>query len=68
MYLLTALLALSTGWIWGHTTARVVHIPIGGRRAEDEAALTDDEQLRFRAITRYFDDTDIPDDPESRAA
>jgi hypothetical protein len=52
---LTALLALSTGWIWGHATARIIHVPIGGRRADDEAALN-------------AADTDIPDDPTGQAA
>ncbi|MER5213676.1 hypothetical protein ABT063_24670 [Streptomyces sp. NPDC002838] len=63
-YLLVALLALSVGWCWGHLTARIVHVPIGATEADDEAALTADEQDRFKAIARYFDQ---PDDPRKTA-
>jgi hypothetical protein len=64
-YLLTALLALATGWTWGHTTARIVYQPTGAHAEDDDDALTDDEWARFLAIADYLDP---PDDPESRAA
>ncbi|MFI5664617.1 hypothetical protein [Streptomyces sp. NPDC051684] len=37
-YLLVALLALSLGWVWGHSVARIRHIPVGAVAAQDEAA------------------------------
>ncbi|MFJ6559928.1 hypothetical protein ACIQMV_08605 [Streptomyces sp. NPDC091412] len=38
-YLLTALLAAAAGWCWGHSTARIRHVPIGAPAQADEAAL-----------------------------
>lgn len=32
-------LGLSTGWCWGHSTARIRHIPIGALPEDDQAAL-----------------------------
>jgi hypothetical protein len=39
-YLLTALLALTAGWCWGHATARIRHVPVGAE-TDDQAALAD---------------------------
>lgn len=64
-HLLTALLALSLGWCWGHLTARVRVVVIGATAAQDDAALSADERARFRQITGYLDE---PDDPRSNAA
>lgn len=36
---LAVLLALSAGWLWGHSTARVRHVPIGATAADDAVAL-----------------------------
>lgn len=36
---LAALLALAVGWVWGHSTARVRHVPVGATAAQDEAAI-----------------------------
>jgi hypothetical protein len=38
-YALTAVLALAPGWCWGHSTARIRHVPIGAAWAQDDAAL-----------------------------
>lgn len=40
-YLLTALLALTAGWCWGHATARIRHVPVGATETDDQAALAD---------------------------
>ncbi|WP_158073022.1 hypothetical protein [Streptomyces kebangsaanensis] len=34
---LVAVLALATGWCWGHFTARIRHIPISTTAQADEA-------------------------------
>lgn len=63
--LLGALLALAVGWVLGHRTARVVHIPIGATAAQDEAALSAaDEQLlgQWRA---HLDQLTAPFDPDT---
>lgn len=36
--LLAVLLGLAVGWCWGHTTARIRHVPVGATAAQDEAA------------------------------
>lgn len=38
-HLLTALLAASAGWCWGHSTARIRVIVIGATAAQDAATL-----------------------------
>lgn len=64
-HLLTALLALATGWCWGHLTARIHVVVVGATAAQDDAALSADEHARFQQITGYFDE---PDDPRGNAA
>ena len=66
-YLITFLLALALGWTWGHTTARIVHIPIGAHADEDDQAFLDDERARYDQLIASLDD-DPPDDPRSNAA
>jgi len=66
---LTATLSLSTGWCWGHATARIRHIPIGTLPSQDEAAIrAADEQL----ITEWRAQLDtlptLPDQPEDHTA
>ena len=75
-YLLTALLALSVGWCWGHTTARVRVRFVGARPADDQAAI-DEAEERFIARIRadfaeitdslHLDEPADPDDPRSAA-
>lgn len=38
-HLLTALLALSAGWCWGHSTARIRTVVIGATAIDDAAAV-----------------------------
>jgi len=38
-YLLVALLALSLGWIWGHSTARIRIVNLAATAAQDAAAV-----------------------------
>ncbi|MEW2420472.1 hypothetical protein AB0911_08000 [Streptomyces nigra] len=64
-YLLTALLALSAGWCWGHATARVRHIPIGATAEEDDAAFIADERDRFDQLVAGIE---LPDDHDPRSA
>lgn len=41
-YLILAIvLALPAGWCWGHSTARIRHVPIGATAEQDEATLTE---------------------------
>jgi len=65
-YLLVAVLALSAGWCWGHSTARVRYAFIGGTREQDRAAIRAAIQAeidqRFKELTA---DLDRPDDPWS---
>lgn len=73
-YLLTALLALSVGWCWGHTTARVRVRFVGARPADDQAAIDEAEERFIAAFRDHLDEftadpsLDQPDDPESSAA
>ncbi|MFJ8345078.1 hypothetical protein ACIQ9J_01620 [Streptomyces sp. NPDC094153] len=39
-HLLTAILAAAAGWCYGHSTARVRHVPIGGTKTQDQTAAT----------------------------
>lgn len=64
---LAVVVALAVGWVLGHRTARVVHVPVGATAAQDETALSaDDEQLigewsaRLDQLTAPFD----PDTPK----
>lgn len=62
--LLALVLGASAGFLLGHRTARVVHVPIGATAAEDEAALSaHDEQLvgEWRAHLDQLLDTYDPD-------
>ncbi|MFK0124916.1 hypothetical protein ACIQSP_16565 [Streptomyces nigra] len=61
-YLLTALLALSAGWCWGHATARVRHVPIGATAEEDDEAFIADERARFDQLVAGLD---VPDDHDT---
>lgn len=63
-YLAVALLALSIGWCWGHSTARIRHIPIGALAAQDEAEFLTDERARFDELVAGLDIPD-PDAPRS---
>jgi hypothetical protein len=45
--LLAVLLAAALGWVFGHRTARTVHIPVGANQADDDAALLAHERARF---------------------
>lgn len=74
-YLITALLALSVGWCWGHSTARVRVRFVGARPADDQTAI-DEAEERFIAAFRdridkelaaYLDQTTDPDDPRNAA-
>ncbi|MEZ7005599.1 hypothetical protein [Streptomyces sp. AD55] len=38
-HFLVAVLAAAGGWCWGHSTARIRHIPIGATAAQDQHAL-----------------------------
>lgn len=40
-YLLVALLAIAAGWCWGHSTARIRHIPIGATAQQDQDAIAE---------------------------
>lgn len=53
--LLGALLAAAVGWVLGHRTARVVHIPVGATAAEDETALTAADEQLLDQLTAPFD-------------
>lgn len=61
--LLAAVLGFSLGFLIGHRTARIVHVPIGALAAQDQAALLAAERAQFDALTA---DLDLPesDDPE----
>lgn len=52
---LTATLNISIGWCWGHATARIRHIPIGGTAAQDDAAFLAHEQARFNDLVAQLD-------------
>lgn len=54
------LFGVSFGWCWGYH-ARPEPRRVWACARCDEQALTADEQARFKAITRYFDQTPIPD-------
>ncbi|GGQ83579.1 hypothetical protein [Streptomyces flaveolus] len=43
-YLLIATLCLAIGWCWGHSTARIRHVPIGATAQQDQAAIAEDER------------------------
>lgn len=62
--LLAAVLALvfglSAGWCWGHSTARIRHVPIGALREQDEAAIRA-EFARFNATLAALDFPTPPD-------
>lgn len=60
--LLGALLALAVGWVLGHRTARVVHVPIGATQADDDAQLLAHERARFNDLIAQLD---LPDDLRS---
>lgn len=66
-YLLTALLALAAGWIWGHATARIRIVPLCTSCEADEAAVLADERARFDQLVTGLT-LDQPDDPRSSAA
>lgn len=53
--LLAVALALPAGWIWGHRTARIRHVPIGALPEDDEAAFLDDERHRFDQLVAGID-------------
>lgn len=61
-HLLTALLALATGWCWGHLTARVHLILVAGTPAQDEAAFLADERARFDELVADLDLNDPKDE------
>ncbi|MFI1562167.1 hypothetical protein ACH4ZX_03735 [Streptomyces sp. NPDC020490] len=63
-YLLTALLAASAGWTWGHATARIRIIVIGATQTQDDTALLAAERARFDQLIAGFD---LPDDPRNAA-
>ncbi|MBQ0827673.1 hypothetical protein [Streptomyces tagetis] len=60
---LVGLLALATGWCWGHRTARIRHIPIGALAAEDQAAILTADRQRFEQLVAGLDLN--PDNPGS---
>lgn len=55
--------ALAAGWLWGHHTARIRYVLVGGTDL-DEAAFLADERARFDQLIADFDQT-RPDDPRS---
>jgi hypothetical protein len=63
--ILTAILSGSTGWCWGHATARVRHIPVGATVGEDDAAFIADERARFDQLVGGIE---LPDDHDPRRA
>ncbi|MFF0512459.1 hypothetical protein [Streptomyces sp. NPDC004250] len=63
-HLLVALLALAAGWCWGHSTARIRHVPIGATRAQDQTALAAHDVAEFWHIVNRLD-LPNPDDPRS---
>lgn len=72
---LTGTLCLSAGWCWGHATARIRHVPIGARPADDQTALDEAEDAFIAAfrdrldegLGAYLDQTTDPDDPRNAA-
>lgn len=58
-YILIALLALAVGWCWGHSTARIRHVPIGATEAQDDAALMAHDRARFDDLMAQVE---LPDD------
>ncbi|MGW6481286.1 hypothetical protein ACWGDS_25895 [Streptomyces sp. NPDC055059] len=57
--LLAAALALAAGWCIGHRTVRVIHAPIGGTAAQDDAAFIAEQRTRFEQLVA---DLDLPTD------
>ncbi|MGK9463959.1 hypothetical protein ACSLFT_28595 [Streptomyces sp. G6] len=57
-YLLVALLAIATGWCWGHRTARVRVIFVGATQAQDDESFLADEAVRFWQLVNTIDLTD----------
>lgn len=55
-HLLTALLALSVGWCWGHRTARIRIIVIGATAQQDQAALNAENAAFIAETRRRFDE------------
>lgn len=64
-HLLVAVLAITAGWLIGRRGTRTRLIFIGGLPAQDQAALADELDNRFREITARLD-LDLPDDPKEQ--
>jgi hypothetical protein len=60
-YLLVAALCIAIGWCWGHSTARIRHVPIGATQADDEAAFIEQQRRQFEQRVASLD---LPDDPD----
>ncbi|MDT0387856.1 hypothetical protein [Streptomyces dubilierae] len=57
---LALVLGLSIGWCWGHSTARVRHVPVGATAAQDDTAL--DEAWIAERRTQFEDRLSTGDD------
>ncbi|MFM9542290.1 hypothetical protein [Streptomyces turgidiscabies] len=65
LYLILAVtLSGSIGWCWGHATARVRHVPIGGTAEQDDAAFLAHEEARFNDLIAQLD---LPNDQSGTA-
>lgn len=71
-HLLTALLALATGWCWGHLTARIhTVLLVAGTPGQDDTVLTVEEAEFIARTSAAFDELvdglDL-NDPKDEAA
>ncbi|MFE6408185.1 hypothetical protein ACFVOR_14765 [Streptomyces sp. NPDC057837] len=63
---LALILGLSIGWCWGHSTARVRHVPVGATQAQDDAALWAHDRARAEDLLAQLDPPNVDsDDGES---
>ena len=63
---LALILGLSIGWCWGHSTARVRHVPVGATEDQDDAALWAHDWARAEDLLAQLDHPDVDsDDGES---